>query len=117
MFKIAICDDAPIICEEIQRIILGNKKDLSCENVAVNIFYIGEVLVNELRDKSKFDLILLDIELGSINGVEVGHLICEELEDYITNLYTYPLKIHMTDSYLMFNLFIFYKNLLTKKNC
>lgn len=44
MFKIAICDDVPIICEEIQRIILDNKKDLSCENVAVNIFYSGEAL-------------------------------------------------------------------------
>ncbi|RKW58446.1 MAG: DNA-binding response regulator, partial [Lachnospiraceae bacterium] len=37
-------------------------------------------------EESPYDLIFLDIELGEINGVEVGHIIREQMEDYITKI-------------------------------
>lgn len=81
MIRIAVCDDAVEICSELERIILDYDKQLSVE-----VFYSGENLINYMKDGNSFDLIFLDIEIGKINGVEVGYFIRDELNDHITKI-------------------------------
>ena len=58
-----------------------------CENISVDIFYSGDALISDIREENLYDLIFLDIELGgNINGVEVGHIIRDEMDDYITQI-------------------------------
>ena len=85
MFRIAICDDVKSICDEIKNIILENK-ELQSEKIKIDIFNNGETLIEELRENTQYDLIFLDIELGEINGVEVGHIIRDDMEDYTTKI-------------------------------
>lgn len=87
MFKIAVCDDIKSTCDEIKDIILSTVKGNLCENISVDIFYSGDALISDIREKNLYDLIFLDIELGgSINGVEVGHIIRDEMDDCITQI-------------------------------
>ena len=85
MFRIAICDDVKSICNEIKNIILEDK-ELQNEKIKIDIFNNGETLIEELRENTQYDLIFLDIELGEINGVEVGHIIRDDMEDYTTKI-------------------------------
>lgn len=85
MIYIAICDDDNAVCSQMERIILdycsGNflKIDLS-------IFNSGESLLKAFNQGKNFDLIFLDIELGSMNGVEVGRQIRKVLKNYNTEI-------------------------------
>ncbi|WP_313164462.1 LytTR family DNA-binding domain-containing protein [Sedimentibacter sp.] len=81
MMRIAVCDDAVEICSELENIILDYDKQLP-----VDVFYSGETLINYMKDGNRFDLIFLDIEIGKINGVEVGRFIRDELSDHITKI-------------------------------
>lgn len=85
MIRIAVCDDIIEICSELENVILDSQKQIS-EEVTVDVFYSGEELINYIRNGNSFDLIFLDIEIGKINGVEVGHFIRDKLEDYITKI-------------------------------
>lgn len=86
MFKIAICDDVESVCKELKEMILEIKSDIFCEPINIDVFYSGEALLSELNDNNVFDLIFLDIELKKINGIEVGHIIRNEMDDYTTKL-------------------------------
>lgn len=85
MIRIAICDDVVEICTELESIILDFQKQI-CEELTVDVFYSGEELISYVKKGNNFDLIFLDIEVGKINGVEVGHFIRDELHDYITKI-------------------------------
>jgi len=85
MIRIAVCDDVVEICSELENIILGFQKQ-TCEELSVDVFYSREGLINYIKNGNNFDLIFLDIEIGKINGVEVGHFIRDELKDYITKI-------------------------------
>ncbi|HBV67790.1 MAG TPA: DNA-binding response regulator [Clostridiales bacterium] len=85
MLKIAVCDDVGEICAELENIILDFQKQSGVE-LSVDIFFSGEGLINYIKNGNNFDLIFLDIELGKINGVEVGHFIRDKMEDYITKI-------------------------------
>ncbi|MDW7669542.1 MAG: LytTR family DNA-binding domain-containing protein [Bacillota bacterium] len=85
MINIAICDDEKRICSEIENIILkyNNKNNL---NIDIEIFCSGEELLNYIEKGNKFDLIYLDIELGEIDGIEVGNHLRKILRDYTTEI-------------------------------
>lgn len=85
MLKIAICDDNNIICSEIEQVILEYGKTKSLET-DIEVFYTGESLINFIKSEYSFDLIFLDIELGTTTGIEVGIQIREELDDYISKI-------------------------------
>lgn len=85
MFRIAICDDEPAICSQIENIIIN----YSAENKAkieVQVFYSGEELYEFLEEGQQFDMLFLDIELKMMNGIEVGRKIREELDDQIIQI-------------------------------
>lgn len=87
MFKIAVCDDIKVTCDELKEIILSKAKGALYENISVDIFYSGDALISDIGEGNLYDLIFLDIELGGkINGVEIGHIIRDEMDDYITQI-------------------------------
>lgn len=67
--KIAICDDNPIIVEELHR-----KLDKIIQKMKMNAviadFTDAEDLLYEIETTGIFDIIFLDIEIGKINGIE-----------------------------------------------
>lgn len=70
MYKIAICDDIPIVANLTERLIL----DYPTMKFNVDVFNKPSKLIGTLG-KQKYDFYLLDIDFPSINGVEVAELI------------------------------------------
>ena len=85
MFKIAICDDEQLICSMIENYILDYAVKSNVK-IETQVFYSGEELEKFLRSSETFDLIFLDIEMNMINGIELGKIIREELDDQIVQL-------------------------------
>ncbi|ACA55604.1 LytR/AlgR family response regulator transcription factor [Clostridium botulinum] len=85
MFKVAICDDEPIICGDIENVLLNYQK-YNFEEIEIEVFYSGEELCRYIEKGYSFDLIFLDIEMKTMNGVEVGKKIRQEMDDYITKI-------------------------------
>lgn len=105
MFNIGICDDEKDTCTQIANMVYryGNKEKMEIE---VSIWNTGEALYEDLAKKKAVDLLFLDIELISTNGIQIGRLIRNELENpdisiaYISSKSSYALelfKIHPID--------------------
>lgn len=77
MIRIGICDDV-IEQLQLQEEILRNITHQMCLNAEVGIFQSGEDLLCEIEQKGSMDIILLDIEMGGINGVETARMIREK---------------------------------------
>lgn len=71
MLQIAVVDDENIICEQLSELL---KKYQYAHKMMfhISIYHTGENLLADMDDGMIFDLILLDIELAKINGVQVG---------------------------------------------
>lgn len=85
MLRLAVCDDVDAICSELENIILDFQKQEGVK-LTVDGYSSGETFINALKMGHKYELIFLDIEMGKINGVGVGHYIRDELKDYITKI-------------------------------
>ncbi|MCR1934731.1 LytR/AlgR family response regulator transcription factor [Clostridium tepidum] len=85
MFKVGICDDEPVICGDIEKILLNYQK-YNLKEIEIEVFYSGEELCTYMEKGHFFDLIFLDIEMKEINGIEVGRKIREEMDDYLTKI-------------------------------
>jgi DNA-binding LytR/AlgR family response regulator len=71
MIKIAIVDDEKIMCHELYEML--NKFEHKHKIVFdIKTFNSGEALLADIDSNSPYDLILLDIELAEINGIDVG---------------------------------------------
>lgn len=68
MFKIVICDDDFVICNELESMIENILSPLDIE-YEVEVFYNGISLYNFLKD-NYYDLIFMDIELEDISGID-----------------------------------------------
>ncbi len=98
MYRIGICDDEKGTCGELERMLqeYGRKKGMELE---IDVWYSGESLCSFLRTGGGLDLLFLDIELVSTDGIQVGHFIREELEDmetmivYISSQSSYAMNL------------------------
>lgn len=71
MICIAVVDDEKAVCDEL--LFFLKEYEMKFKMIFdISIYYNGENLLADLEDDIHFDLILLDIELAKINGVEVG---------------------------------------------
>lgn len=98
MYHFAICDDERITCSELEKILLQYGKNSNID-FEVDIFYSGEKLCEYLISDNYYDLIFLDIQLGTIDGIEVGDYIRNKLEDentlivYVSSQEQYAMKL------------------------
>lgn len=79
MYKIAICDDDRIYIRQIRELIEQNAAKIYDE-MSIQEFSKGEDLCKHISE-CDVDLIFLDIEMGGLNGVEVGHFIRDTLDN------------------------------------
>ena len=72
--KIAICDDEPQQIEYLTALVssFGNRNDHTC---VVNSFNSAEAFLFEYSEDKSFDILLLDIEMGTMNGVDLAKTI------------------------------------------
>lgn len=85
MFRIAICDDEQIICSQIENILLDYSKSTGLE-IDIIVFYSGEELYKYMELGYSFDLIYLDIEMEPMNGLEVGKMIRNRMQNHKTDI-------------------------------
>ena len=81
MFCIGICDDDEGLCGELEKMLYDYGKENKLQ-MNIDIWYQGESLCRFLRENKKIlDVLFLDIELLTTNGIEVGRFIREEQEN------------------------------------
>ena len=85
MFKIAICDDEERICNSIDQVLFdyGQENKIKLD---IELYFDGESLRDTLRAGQIFNLIFLDIEMGTVNGIEIGREIRVNLKNYNTEI-------------------------------
>lgn len=78
MIQIAVCDDEPLLLEKIEK---ETKNCLEEQKIfsVISTFASGENLLYEIKEGSTFDLLLLDIELPGISGMELARRLHELL--------------------------------------
>lgn len=97
MLQIGICDDEPLLLEEIKKI----TEDCLQRQQAFSIlstFTDGKALLYEIQDGKHFDLLLLDIEMPGISGMELAERIHGLLPDalmiFVTAHYKYAVDAY-----------------------
>lgn len=85
MFNIAICDDEIKICSQIENYLKLVKEKLNI-NINVQVYYSGEHLIDELSNGISYNLIFLDIELITTDGINIGNIIRNTLKDEFTQI-------------------------------
>lgn len=72
VIHIAICDDDFWVTELIERLILEIQNSLS-KKIEVSIFYSGESFTNSIQHACPYDIVLMDIEMDVMDGIEAGY--------------------------------------------
>lgn len=85
LLHIAICDDDPVTCTQLEEIIIVFQNSMRRE-FEVDVFYSGEELYKYIIKENFYHLIFLGIEFETINGIEIGRKIREERNDNITQI-------------------------------
>lgn len=70
-YKIAICDDEQDQIEYISSVVSAWGKQNSCA-CDINIFNSAEAFLFEYEDNKTYDILLLDVEMKSITGIELA---------------------------------------------
>ena len=78
MFCVGICDDEKYTCAHLKDTIyaFGEKRRIEFD---VRVWHQGEELYSYLDQDKMLDILLLDIELISTTGIEIGHYIREQM--------------------------------------
>lgn len=98
MYRIGICDDEMEFCTEIEGFVqeYAEKEEITVET---EIFTSGEEFFQEINNEKMFELLFLDIELGGIDGVEVGRRLREKVENeamqivYVSSKESYAMQL------------------------
>lgn len=85
MFFIGLCDDEKWTCEDLEEKIkkFGDKIQMKMD---VRIWHSGEELCDALEEGLELDLLFLDIELITTNGIIIGDFIRNSLENVETEI-------------------------------
>lgn len=83
MYRIAVCDDNREILTQVCTTLSGSPLGKELE---LTPFHSGAALAAALRSGARFALLILDIELDTVDGVAIGRLLREELRDSVTQL-------------------------------
>ena len=105
MYNIGICDDEHAACAQIAEMVYEYDRRNKV-GIEVTVWNTGEGLYQDMQKKKAIDLLFLDIELVSMDGIQVGRLIRTELANqeisiaYISAKSSYAMelfKIHPID--------------------
>lgn len=85
MFKIAVCDDEERICNSIDQVLFdyGQENKIKLD---IELYFDGESLRDALHAGQMFNLVFLDIEMGTISGIDIGREIRVNLQNYNTEI-------------------------------
>lgn len=78
--RIVICDDDPIIVEQISKLVNSWFAEKKATLPVVNVFFSGDKL---LEDKEKKDIVFLDVEMPGLDGIYTGKKLLEENKQVI----------------------------------
>lgn len=96
MVHIAICEDCPVQTEIIMMLIEKYKTDRPGIELRTDSFGSGEKLLENIASGNAFDLLLLDILLPGIDGIELAKEVRKKNEDvaiiFLTSSENYALK-------------------------
>ena len=99
--KVAICEDENKYTEQL----IGYIKEwAAAENVPVEIFahITAEKFLYEWEDGEDYDMLLLDIKMGSMSGMELAKIIRKTNKDvaivFVTNMVEYAIKGYSVDA-------------------
>ena len=74
VFRIAVCeDDSP--SRDFETKLINNWAEKSALNVNIDSYTSAENFLFESEDKLEYDLLLLDIQMGKMNGVELARVL------------------------------------------
>lgn len=97
MLQIGICDDEALLLNEITKITDGCLKRQQVFSI-LSTYTDSKALLYEIQDGKRFDLLLLDIEMPDISGMELARQIHELLPDalmiFITAHYKYAVDAY-----------------------
>lgn len=76
MYRIAICDDNIPFTSEVEHLlkIIAHKENL---RLTIDIFFDGSTLYQAIQSGVIYDLIYMDIEMETLDGIQTAHLIRE----------------------------------------
>lgn len=78
-YKIGICDDSPGDCSYIKALI-NNWANTSGNQVIISAFPSAEAFLFDYAENTTHDILLLDIEMKAINGIELAKQIRQDNE-------------------------------------
>ena len=98
MFHIGICDDGKEVCAELEDMIykLGKKHGVGLET---SVWFSGESLCDFLKRENTLDMLFLDIDLITTDGIQVGNFIREKMKNleliiiYISSKSSYAMRL------------------------
>lgn len=76
MLRIAVCDDNVVLCSQLENSISEILRNCNIDFNIV-IFYTGEKFYETVQ-KDYFDVVFLDIELNTVNGIDIADAIRNE---------------------------------------
>lgn len=83
MIHIGICDDERGTCAQLENMLYEYGRRYGIK-VDVSVWYTGESLCRFLEKENRLDILYLDIQLITTDGIKVGYFIREELENLDT---------------------------------
>ena len=100
MLYIGICDDDEGVCAELERMLYDYAEQNKIQ-MDIDIWHRGESLCRFLREKEQIpDVLFLDIELLTTNGIEVGRFIREEQENMETAIVLHFSEQQLCDGFI-----------------
>lgn len=99
MIRVAVVDDVMAVCAQVEEHLchIAERRGI---NIEVEPYLNGERFCTALENGEVFDLIFLDIELQSMNGIDVSKFIRDSMEDelqqivFISAKSQYSLQLH-----------------------
>ena len=97
MLQIAICDDETLLLDEIKEITEGCMRQQQTFSI-LSTYTNGKDLFYDIQDGKRFDLLLLDIEMPGLSGMELAKRVHELLPDalmiFVTAHYKYAVDAY-----------------------
>jgi len=97
MIRFAICDDEPLLREYIASLVTTWSTDTQY-TVRLSAFESAEGLLDSLEDDHVFDILLLDIQMGKMDGIQLARHI-RQLNEHVVIIFITGVADYIMDGY------------------